>query len=543
MATHYSAGPGGRLLELFRHWYRDRNSRSEGPYDLVAEVFNMSTNSVCRMINRHTRSRPVVGQQVPPPTPMPSSTQLASPILLPSSTQLPPPTPLPSSTQLPTPTLLPSSTQLPTPTPLPSSTQLSLSTTLPSSSLLPPPTPLPSSSQLPSSVLTPPSKSVQMSTTQSPETVPLIQQMNVYDEFTIGNIRRFVHQKFSAKQNFTISTLTKDLKKEGIIPQKTSETSLWRILHKMGFRYKTAQRKIYARRESLDIVCKRIGALRSLRQFREEGREVVYVDETWFTTRMSHNKEWVDSTQPFTSATYSRLVPPGEGERFVVVAAGTSNGFVNEAFLCYAARNSSGDYHGEMNAQLFLRWLTMQLLPSLEEPSVLVIDNAPYHSQLTEGTHCPNTATKRDDLIRWLERHNIPYPPYAKRPELLSLCKENRPPPQYTVDNTIREWGHEVVRLPPAHPELNAIEQVWGVMKRYVRSSLHRFTRADLMARLEEAKLCATKELWAGAIKRSEAFEREYWLADNVHDIMDPVIITLSSEDEEHYFILDDADL
>ena len=168
-------------------------------------------------------------------------------------------------------------------------------------------------------------------------------------------------------------------------------------------------------------------------------------------------------------------MPPGEGERFVVVAAGNENGFIENSFLSFPAKNKSVDYHGEMISEIFLRWLTSQLLPSLTEPSVLVLDNAPYHSQMTEESRCPTSATKKDDLITWLNSRNIPFPMGAKRPELLLINTQNRPKPIYTVDNVIREWGHEVVRLPPAHPELNAIEQGWGFMKRQVRSSLKRF--------------------------------------------------------------------
>ena len=318
-----------------------------------------------------------------------------------------------------------------------------------------------------------------------------------------------------------------------------SETVVWRVLHKMGFRYKTAKRKMYVRKESVDIVCRRVAALRALQQHRDEGRQVVYVDETWFTTRMQHSKEWVDTSQPATSTTYSRQVPPGEGERFVVVAGGTVAGFIQESFLCFPAKNKTGDYHGEMNTTLFLRWLTTMLLPALAEPSVLVLDNAPYHSQLTEDSRCPTTATIKAELQKWLESRKIPFPPQGTRPELLQLCQKNRPEPHYTVDDIVREWGHEVVRLPPAHPELNAIEQVWGCMKHYVRSSLQRFTRAALQARIEEAKLRVNEEVWAGAVRRARSFEDEYWSSDNVHDSVNKVCITLDSEDEDELFDFD----
>ena len=239
----------------------------------------------------------------------------------------------------------------------------------------------------------------------SPSSTPATQP--TFDNFTVGAIRRLVHRKFGEKEYFTVPVLTKDLKTAGIIPEVTSETSVWRLIHAMGFRYKTAQRKMYVRKESLDVVCRRIVALRALRHHREEGRQVVYLDETWFTTRMGHSMEWVDSTQAATSASYSRQIPPGEGERLVVVAAGTTNGFVEEAFLCYTAKTNTGDYHGEMNGELFHRWLTTQLLPALPEPSVLVLDNAPYHSQLTEESRCPTTATRKADLISWLDHRRI----------------------------------------------------------------------------------------------------------------------------------------
>ncbi|XP_066947072.1 uncharacterized protein [Macrobrachium rosenbergii] len=186
-----------------------------------------------------------------------------------------------------------------------------------------------------------------------------------------------------------------------------------------------------------------------------------------------------------------------------------------------------------MNNELFHQWLTTQLLPSLPEPSVLVIDNAPYHSTLTEDGGCPTSVTKRENLIKWLEHLRIPFPAGATCPELLFICQKNRPKPCYKVDSVISEWGHEVVRLPPGHPELSAIEQVWGCVKRHILSSLQRFTRADLQAKLQEARLCANTEVWTGAIRHSQRFEEEYWTLDNIHESVEPVIINIVTDDED----------
>ncbi|XP_068245251.1 uncharacterized protein, partial [Palaemon carinicauda] len=355
----------------------------------------------------------------------------------------------------------------------------------------------------------------------------------VFHNFTIGAIRHCIYRKFAEKEHFTVGSLTNDLKTAGIIPEMTSWASILRLLHSMGFKYRTSQRKMYVRKESLEIVWRRITGLCDLRRQREERRVVVYVDETWFTTRMAHNREWADTTQEITSLTYSRQVPPGEGERFVVVAAGTNEGFIDGSYLCYLAKTNQGDYHGEMNAKLFKQWLTTQLLPYLPEPSVLVLDNAPYHSTLLEESRCPTSATKKADLYKWLEQRRISFRPSTTRSELLLICQKNRPERRYETDNSIREWGHEVVGLPPAHPELNAIEQVWGFMKRHIRSSLRRFTRSDLQDRLEEARLSVTPEVWSEAVRQSRHFEEGYWESDNIRETVEPVINSLSSDNED----------
>ena len=55
-----------------------------------------------------------------------------------------------------------------------------------------------------------------------------------------------------------------------------------------------------------------------------------------------------------------------------------------------------------------------------------------------------------------------------KKPELYGIVKLNKGPPIYKVDEFLKRKGHEVLRLPPYHCELNPIELIWGDLKGFV---------------------------------------------------------------------------
>jgi hypothetical protein len=62
----------------------------------------------------------------------------------------------------------------------------------------------------------------------------------------------------------------------------------------------------------------------------------------------------------------------------------------NTKWICFwcefnfCSGTKSGNYHDLMNTENFEHWMLTQLLPNLEEPSVIVMDNAPYYSVLLE---------------------------------------------------------------------------------------------------------------------------------------------------------------
>ena len=55
------------------------------------------------------------------------------------------------------------------------------------------------------------------------------------------------------------------------------------------------------------------------------------------------------------------------------------------------------------------------------------------------------------------------------RCELLELARLHKAAPSYVIYQEIRSQGHEVLRLPPYHPEFNDIELIWSQLKSIVR--------------------------------------------------------------------------
>ena len=97
---------------------------------------------------------------------------------------------------------------------------------------------------------------------------------------------------------------------------------------------------------------------------------------------------------------------------------------------------TSGNYHGEMNSEKFIGLLRGKLIPNLPPKSVVVIDNASYHS--VQGDKCPTQASRKADMQAWLTKHNVAW----SNDKLLELCKTHRPLPTYVADETLKQYEH-----------------------------------------------------------------------------------------------------
>jgi transposase len=103
--------------------------------------------------------------------------------------------------------------------------------------------------------------------------------------------------------------------------------------------------------------------LKGLYKAKDEGRDVVFMDETGFCPT-----PWRDYGWGQVGARVSGERPSGTRPR-----TGLIGGYLNGKLI------APWLFDGTCNTELFNLWLTTQLLPTLRPGSVIVLDNAAFH--------------------------------------------------------------------------------------------------------------------------------------------------------------------
>lgn len=238
--------------------------------------------------------------------------------------------------------------------------------------------------------------------------------------------------------------------------------------------------------------------------------------------------------------------------------AGTKHGFIPEAALIFSSKTKNFDYHGEMNESTFLQWFEEQLLKKLEEPSIIVLDNASYHSTLAEKT--PNNSWRKEEIQNWLHARNVAFENNDLKLQLLHLVSQcvlifiythklnvnfrNKPQKKYEF-----QYGHEVLRLPPYHCIFNPIELIWGLTKTYYNKHIGRdgYGTIKALEMWDEALNTITPEIWANSVRHTENKIKQWWEREILFDQNDiePIIINLddnSDSEDDLNLISSDSD-
>jgi hypothetical protein len=110
-----------------------------------------------------------------------------------------------------------------------------------------------------------------------------------------------------------------------------------------------------------------------------------------------------------------------------------------------------------MNSVVSLEWFENQLMPALKNPSLVVLDNESYHNVKTEYTECPNFSQNEAVLQSYLAQHNILFSATDTEKVLYEKIKQKETSVVYKTDTIANLHGHEVLRTPVRHCELNPI--------------------------------------------------------------------------------------
>ena len=322
-------------------------------------------------------------------------------------------------------------------------------------------------------------------------------------------VRAYIRSANKQGKYITLSDIG-DFLKERSEEELFHIATLSRTLNRWGFEFGKGTRSQHLKEKDY-VIAARQGYLRKKRDNRASGEDTirpeVYLDESYVNKNHSNDFIWYSGEDgPWVQK------PTGKGERLIIINAITKSGWVPGAKLIFKSTRKTGDYHGQMNWDLFKKWFVEMLLENIPPNSLIIMDNASYHNTLSE--HSPPTPLcSKKKIMEWLEQNKIYCRHDCVKPELVEILKKLAPEPSYAIDEIARSCGHEVIRTSPYHPELQPIEICWGVVKNHIATNSD-FTMKNLIEQLNAGFDKVTDKTCAELIKNVRNIEDEFWTAD-----------------------------
>jgi hypothetical protein len=113
--------------------------------------------------------------------------------------------------------------------------------------------------------------------------------------------------------------------------------------------------------------------------------------------------------QAFLASFPTGLTPPTfRSLRLALVHTGNENGFLPYAAeLIFLRKKNAADIHDEMDGEIYEQYFKDQVLQNLPPNSVIVLDNASYHSRKIESI--PTPSWRKAKIQEWMISHNTFY--------------------------------------------------------------------------------------------------------------------------------------
>jgi len=336
----------------------------------------------------------------------------------------------------------------------------------------------------------------------------------------LARVREAVYKQYEEKSVPTLDSTLEYLKVASVVAGWSgnystytwSRATLQRAMTDLGFKFTVGPNHCDVAREKTTIIAQRENFVKKMREYRAAGRTIYYTDETWANKNMTPSRTWTDRSLR------ARLnVPSSKGARIIVAHVGSRDSeLVQDSSLVFLGKKKTGDIHGEVNSDLWLKWLGDKVLDKIQR-GVLVVDRAPYHMKLTAESRPASSKMRKAEVVAWLEQHEaVPEDwsaTWRQQKTVLELREQavkHRPTPRYLVQDLAARFYVSVIFSPVAHPELNPIEMVWATVKVALRKANVTFTTSRLqeLVNIEFAKISA--EAWGRYEDHAIGMENHY---------------------------------
>ena len=345
-------------------------------------------------------------------------------------------------------------------------------------------------------------------------------------EYEKSDIRNFIYN-FHKTEGCRVSVKNLHRKLLEEYEWTGSTTSVYRIIKDLGFKWKKTRDNRLLLIERNDIRALRIKYLEKIKYFRNQGYPIVFLDETYIHAGHTASKSWTDNTSKGLFKNISK------GARLIIIHAGGDMGFIPNALLIFKSGTKSGDYHDEMNSENYEKWLREKLIPNLPPGSVVVTDNAPYHNKQIDKA--PTSNSTKSEMTAWLTAKNIDFSANMYKPQLYEIIKKNKASNViYKFDCLLREHGHVALRLPPYHPDLNPIENIWAQVKNNIARKNVDFKLETVRELAESEFKTVTVDDWIKRCRNVIKNEDKYLENERQIDVVtEELVINLNSSSGE----------
>jgi len=272
-----------------------------------------------------------------------------------------------------------------------------------------------------------------------------------------------------------------------------------------------------------ELVLWRRKYISTVRRYRQEGRTIYYLGETWLNVEDSSSKVLVDKSVKSNNDKFLRGSTTGsrnprcKSKRLIIAHIGSFEGFVAGGLLCFESKENMADNHNEINGNTFFEWFC-SILPLLKDDAVIVMDNTSYNSIKKE--QAPIISWKKNAILEWLESKGVVITePGMLKFELLQKVQQIKQ--QYeklVVDEEAKKYNKIVLRLPQYHNELNPINLALSLVKSHVKENNTTYNLNDFRELLNDGIKQVTPEKWSDCISHTLKEEDTFWQVDFISD-------------------------